>query len=154
MNTFSKRTEIDLNECEHFLKENWDQSKRVWIHFRDPLSQSQMRSVKDRSILKYEQPQRRPCARNVGPRIPYFDSKWTSYRISIYISIMPIPIAVIGLFVSFSGLMRRSKITLYRCWRQESVKQVIFAFHVKHEKTIDVYIYIYSWSISTYNLRF
>ena len=23
-------TEVDLNECEHFLKANWDRSKRVW----------------------------------------------------------------------------------------------------------------------------
>ena len=27
VNTFSKQTEIDLNECEHFLKANWDRSK-------------------------------------------------------------------------------------------------------------------------------
>ena len=28
------RTEIDLNECEHFLKENWDRSESIdsnWI---------------------------------------------------------------------------------------------------------------------------
>ena len=41
VNTFSKQTEIDLNECEHFLKVNWDRSKRVWT-----LSQKeQLRSI-------------------------------------------------------------------------------------------------------------
>ena len=27
VNTFLKRTEIDLNESKHFLKANWDRSK-------------------------------------------------------------------------------------------------------------------------------
>ena len=40
MNTFLKRTEIDLNECEHFLKGNWDRSKRVWT-----LSERKLRSI-------------------------------------------------------------------------------------------------------------
>ena len=34
------RTEIVLNECEHFLKANWDRSKGVWT-----LSQSELRSI-------------------------------------------------------------------------------------------------------------
>ena len=41
------RTEIDLNECEHFLKANWDRSKRVWT-----LSQSEPASIWDRSKSK------------------------------------------------------------------------------------------------------
>ena len=40
MNTFSKQTENYLNECEHFLKANWDRSKRVWT-----LSQSKLRWI-------------------------------------------------------------------------------------------------------------
>ena len=34
------RTEIDLNECVHFVKANWDRSKRVWT-----LSQSKLRTI-------------------------------------------------------------------------------------------------------------
>ena len=37
---FLKVTEIDLNECEHFLKANWDRSKRVWT-----LSGNELRSI-------------------------------------------------------------------------------------------------------------
>ena len=33
-------SKVDLNECEHFLKVNWDRSKRVWT-----LSQSKLRSI-------------------------------------------------------------------------------------------------------------
>ena len=40
VNTFSKRTEIDLNEYEHFLKANWDRSEQIWT-----LSQSELRSI-------------------------------------------------------------------------------------------------------------
>ena len=40
MNTFSKQTEIDLNECKQFLKVNWDRPERVWT-----LSQSKLRSI-------------------------------------------------------------------------------------------------------------
>ena len=39
------RTEIDLNECEHFLKVNWDRSKRVWTLFQ---SEPGLRSEIDR----------------------------------------------------------------------------------------------------------
>ena len=38
------RSKIDLNECEHFLKVNWDVLKGVWT-----LSQSKLRSIWDRS---------------------------------------------------------------------------------------------------------
>ena len=34
------RSKIDLNECEHFLKANWDRSKWVWT-----LSQNKLRSI-------------------------------------------------------------------------------------------------------------
>ena len=37
-------SEIDLNESGHFLKANWDRSKRVWT-----ISQSELRSIWDPS---------------------------------------------------------------------------------------------------------